>query len=50
MARQAGVDLVMKDQWRQPMTDSSPDFLGLTGPASAWQTGYDGRRRCRRRH
>jgi subtilisin family serine protease len=42
MARQEGVKLVMKDQWRQPMTDSSPGFLGLTGPASAWQTGYDG--------
>jgi subtilisin family serine protease len=42
MAGLEGVQLVMKDQWRQPMTDSSGDFLGLTGPAGAWQTGYDG--------
>ncbi len=39
---QAGVALVLKDELRQPMTDSSPDFLGLTGPAGAYQTGYDG--------
>jgi len=42
MAGVKGVKMVMKDPWRQPMTDSSPDFLGLTAPAGAWQTGYDG--------
>ncbi|MFN2138441.1 MAG: S8 family serine peptidase, partial [Candidatus Promineifilaceae bacterium] len=42
MRRQDGVMLVMKDQWRQPMTDSSPSFLGLTGPRGAWHIGYDG--------
>ncbi|MFN2134747.1 MAG: S8 family serine peptidase, partial [Candidatus Promineifilaceae bacterium] len=42
MRRQDGVMLVMKDQWRQPMTDSSPSFLGLTGPRGAWHMGYDG--------
>lgn len=39
---QPGVALVMRDELRQPTTDSSPGFLGLTGPASAYQTGYDG--------
>jgi len=42
MAQLEGVKLVIKDQWRQPTTDSSPAFLGLTGPASAWRTGYNG--------
>ncbi|MGD9092200.1 MAG: S8 family serine peptidase [Anaerolineales bacterium] len=27
---------------RYPDTDSAPGFLGLTGPAGAWQTGFDG--------
>jgi subtilisin family serine protease len=39
---QAGVMLVLEDELRQPTTDSSPGFLGLTGPAGAWQTGYTG--------
>lgn len=39
---QKGVALVLEDEMRYPQTDSSPDFLGLTGPAGAWQTGYDG--------
>ncbi len=39
---QDGVTKVMKDEMRYADTDSSPAFLGLTGPASAWQTGYDG--------
>jgi len=42
IAQQPGVARVMKDTWRQPMTDASPDFLGLTGPTGAWATGYDG--------
>ena len=39
---QKNVVLVLEDQMRYADTDSSPDFLGLTGPAGAWQTGYDG--------
>jgi len=39
---QKDVVMVLEDQMRYPDTDSSPDFLGLTGPAGAWQTGYDG--------
>jgi subtilisin family serine protease len=43
LAVQPGVLRVMEDQWRYPDTESSPGFLGLTDPAGAWQTGYDGR-------
>lgn len=39
---QKSVTMVLEDELLQVQTDSSPDFLGLTGPASAWQTGYDG--------
>ncbi len=39
---QENVTLVLEDVMRQPDTDSSPTFIGVTGPASAWQTGYDG--------
>jgi subtilisin family serine protease len=42
IAAQPGVTLVLPDQMRYVDTDSSPAFLGLTGPAGAWQTGYDG--------
>jgi len=42
VARQPGVAKVMRDGWRQPMTDSSPGFLGLTGPSGAWENGFDG--------
>lgn len=42
MRNQPGVLMVLEDQMRYPMTDSSPAFLGLTGPASAYQTGYKG--------
>lgn len=40
--RQPGVLMVVEDTLRQLHTDSSPDFLGLTGPAGAWRIGYDG--------
>jgi subtilisin family serine protease len=41
--QQKGVALVMEDQLRQPTTDSSPAYLGLTAPGGAYATGYDGR-------
>ncbi len=42
LAAQPGVALVMPDVMRQPTTDSSPDFLGLTAPGGAYDTGLDG--------
>ena len=42
VAAQSAVMLVLPDQMRYVDTDSSPAFLGLTGPAGAYQTGYDG--------
>jgi subtilisin family serine protease len=40
--KQVGVAFVLKDQLRQPTTDSSPDFLGLTADAGPWETGITG--------
>jgi subtilisin family serine protease len=42
MARQPGVVLVLPDQMRYKQTDSSPTFLGLTGPGGLWAKGYTG--------
>jgi subtilisin family serine protease len=42
LAAQPDVALVMPDVMRQPTTDSSPDFLGLTAPGGAYDTGLDG--------
>ena len=39
---QAGVAMVLEDELRQPTTESSPDFLGLTGRRGAWAAGYTG--------
>jgi subtilisin family serine protease len=39
---QADVVKVLEDVMRQPDTDSSPAFLGLTDPGGAWLRGYDG--------
>lgn len=39
---QKNVLKVMEDEFRYKETDSTPAFLGLTGPAGAWSTGYDG--------
>jgi subtilisin family serine protease len=39
---QAGVAFVMEDELRQATTDSSPEFLGLTGRGSAWAAGLTG--------
>jgi subtilisin family serine protease len=43
LRNQKNVLKVMKDELRKPLTDSSPDFLGLTGAGGAYATGYDGR-------
>jgi subtilisin family serine protease len=40
---QKNVLRVMKDEIRKPLTDSSGQFLGLTGPGGAYASGYDGR-------
>ncbi|TDG11416.1 S8 family peptidase [Seongchinamella unica] len=37
-----GVSRVMEDAWRHLDTDASPTFIGLTEPASVWQTGVTG--------
>ncbi len=42
LAAQPEVALVAPDELRQPTTDNSPSYLGLTDPAGSWQTGYDG--------
>ncbi len=42
IANDPNVALVVPDELQQKMTDSSPTFLGLDGPAGPWQTGYDG--------
>lgn len=42
LATSKGVKMVLEDKWRQLDTDSSPAFIGLTGPASPWQTGLTG--------
>jgi subtilisin family serine protease len=39
---QKGVVAVIRDELRQIHTDRSPDFLGLTDPGGAYDTGYDG--------
>jgi subtilisin family serine protease len=40
---QKNVLKVMKDELRQPLTDSSPGFLGLTQAGGAYASGLDGR-------
>ncbi len=42
LAAQPEVALVMPDVMRQATTDSSPDFLGLTAPGGAYDSGLDG--------
>ena len=36
------VALVVPDELNQPMTDNTPDFLGLTDGDGAWARGFDG--------
>lgn len=43
LASHKEVAAVYPDELRQPTTDNTPDFLGLTGPASPWKTGYLGK-------
>ncbi|AAZ23976.1 S8 family peptidase [Colwellia psychrerythraea] len=42
LSSQDGVAKVMPDVLRQKMTDNSPSFLDLGGPAGPWLKGYDG--------
>jgi subtilisin family serine protease len=42
IAKQPGVRAVLVDQRRYAQTDSSPDFLGLTGSNGPWAKGYKG--------
>jgi len=42
MAKQKGVVMVLKDQWRHKTTENSPAFLGLTDPGGAWSKYYNG--------
>ncbi len=43
LAAQKEVAFVLPDQLRQPTTDSSPGFIGLTAPGGAWATGVTGK-------
>ena len=42
LAQHNKVALVMPDELHQKTTDSSPSFLGMTGPGGAWASGYTG--------
>ena len=39
---QKDVVMVVEDELRQPLTDSSPSYLGLTAGGGPWARGYDG--------
>ena len=42
LAGTAGVAFVVPDELRQPTTDASGDFLGLSGPYGPWANGLTG--------
>ena len=42
LSEQPGVVRVWADELRQPTTDNSPDFLGLSAPGGLWNKGYLG--------
>lgn len=42
LANVKDVAYVVPDELHQPMTDASPDFIGLTDPAGPWSTGTTG--------
>ena len=42
LAGNPAVAMVLPDELRQPLTDSSPDFLGLTSPGGAHSSGLTG--------
>lgn len=42
LAKQPGVLSVKRDELRQPLTDNSPAFLGLTDPGGAYEKGFSG--------
>src|SRR5690606_37655875 len=33
---------IWQNEYRQPTTNTSPDFIGLTGGGEAWSKGYTG--------
>ncbi len=43
LAANPEVALVIPDELQQTQTDSSPGFIGLTGPAAPWTTGVTGK-------
>ena len=43
LAASADVLMVMPDTLRQPTTENSPSFLGLTDKGGAWNRGYTGK-------
>ena len=42
MAKLPDVVKVFKDEFKFPVTDNSPEFLGLTTEGGLWEMGYDG--------
>ncbi len=42
LAARKDVTLVVPDELQQPQTDSSPEFLGLSGRGEAWASGVTG--------
>ena len=42
LAADKNVAMVLPDEMQQAETDAVPGFLGVSGPAGPWQTGYDG--------
>jgi subtilisin family serine protease len=42
IAKQPGVAVVRKDEFRQKLTHNTPIFLGLTSRPSAWSLGFNG--------
>ena len=42
LAADKNVASVLADELQKPDTDAAPAYIGVSGPASAWSTGYDG--------
>jgi subtilisin family serine protease len=42
LSRQPRVAAVMRDRMRQPQTDNTPAFLGLSDPGGPWESGFLG--------
>lgn len=43
MAKRPDVVKLFKDEFKFPVTDNSPEFLGLTAEDGLWDMGYDGK-------